>query len=85
MSQFANLIKEAKKPANREGEAEKKEPSKKKAVKEIDDISVNLTIKVSQSLRRHWAAEAKRSGITITDVIIEALKKKFGTPENAAQ
>jgi hypothetical protein len=42
---------------------------------------VNLCVKVPKSLRQHWAAEAKREGITMTAVIVEALKAKFGIPD----
>jgi len=41
---------------------------------------VNLTVKVPKSRRMHWAAEAKRAGITLTEVICEALSKRFGEP-----
>ncbi len=34
------------------------------------------------SLRRHWAAEAKRNGITMTEVMTEALIQKFGKPDD---
>lgn len=43
---------------------------------------VNLCVKVPESQRRHWAAEAKRQGITMTEVITEALYQKFGLPDN---
>ena len=43
---------------------------------------VNLCVKVPKSQRQHWAAEAKRSGTTMTSVIIEALTQKFGLPDN---
>jgi len=42
---------------------------------------VNLTIKVPESLRRHWAAESKREGVSMTAVITQALIERFGTPE----
>jgi len=42
---------------------------------------VNLCVKVPKSLRRHWAAESKRTGITMTSVIVEALTARFGKPE----
>ena len=52
---------------------------------ELDKIpaepEVNLCIKVPKYLRQHWAAEAKRHGITMTSVIMEALEAKFGKPE----
>jgi len=41
---------------------------------------VNLCVKVPESLRRHWAAESKRHGITMTEVIIKALKERFSLP-----
>jgi hypothetical protein len=43
---------------------------------------VNLCVKVPRSLRHHWAVEAKKSGITMTSVIIEALTQQFGLPED---
>lgn len=43
---------------------------------------VNLCVKVPKSLRHHWAVEAKRTGVTMTSVIIEALTRKFGLPED---
>lgn len=45
------------------------------------EIEVNLCVKVPVSLRRHWAAEAKRQGLTMTAVIVEALAAKFGKPD----
>jgi hypothetical protein len=41
---------------------------------------VNLCVKVPEPLRRHWAAEAKRQGITMTEVMVEALLQRFGKP-----
>lgn len=43
---------------------------------------VNLCVKVPGSLRRHWAAEAKRQGITMTEVMVEALTQRFGKPDD---
>jgi hypothetical protein len=47
-----------------------------------EEKMVNLCVKVPESQRRHWAAEAKRQGITMTEVITEALSQKFGLPDN---
>ncbi len=44
------------------------------------DKEVNLCVRVPESLRRHWAAEAKRAGTTMTDVIKAALEAQFGLP-----
>ncbi|HEY9878151.1 MAG TPA: hypothetical protein V6D29_06825 [Leptolyngbyaceae cyanobacterium] len=43
---------------------------------------VNLCVKVPESHRRYWAAMAKLQGITMTDVMVEALTQKFGLPDN---
>lgn len=43
---------------------------------------VNLCVKVPESLRRHWAAEAKRQGITMTEIMVEALLQRFGKPDD---
>lgn len=43
---------------------------------------VNLCVKVPEPLRRHWAAEAKRAGITMTEIMVEALTARFGKPED---
>jgi hypothetical protein len=46
----------------------------------VSEPEVNLCVKVPKSLRQHWAAEAKRQGMTMTSVIVEALRAKFGEP-----
>jgi hypothetical protein len=53
-----------------------KSRNKKEAEKQV-----NLGIKINESRRRHWVGQAKLQGITISEVIIEALVKKFGEPE----
>jgi hypothetical protein len=70
MSKYADVIKEARKP----------ESQKASLSGEGSEPDVNLSIKVPKSLRRHWAAEAKRQDTTVTAAIIEALKARFGEP-----
>lgn len=71
---YGDLIKQARKPENQE--------TRKTEVEEaVTQPEVNLCIKVPVSLRRHWSAEAKRTGVTMTSVIVEALKARFGEPE----
>lgn len=45
-----------------------------------EEKSVNLSIKVPETLRRHWSAEAKREGTSITSIVTEALNDRFGKP-----
>lgn len=46
-----------------------------------EEKQANLCIKVPLSWRQWWVASSKLQGITMTDVIIEALAEKFGVPE----
>lgn len=67
-----------------QGEAENRMPDNQTTSKPDSqkEREVNLCVKVPESLRRHWAAEAKRQGITMTEIIVEALTQKFGKPDN---
>lgn len=47
-----------------------------------DERMVNLCVKVPESLRRYWAAQSKLTGVTMTDVIVDALTQKFGKPDD---
>jgi hypothetical protein len=74
MSKYGALIKEARKPESQKA----RKPDREEITQEEE---VNLSIKVPKSRRQHWAAEAKRQGVTLTATITEALTKKFGEPE----
>jgi len=87
-NQFGAIIKAAKGEATADEKKAAKKPRKRAAEKKTvaapttkaNGRDVNLTIKVSELRRRHWSAEAKRAGVTITEVICEALSDKFGEP-----
>jgi hypothetical protein len=70
MSKYSEIIKEARKDVNHNTIK----------LEETAEEMVNLCIKVPLSLRRHWAGESKKRGISMTEVVIEALKSKFGVP-----
>lgn len=74
MSKYGQLIKEARK---QETKKTRRPDNETESQSEPD---VNLSIKVAAIRRRHWAAEAKRQGVTLTAAITEALSKKFGEP-----
>jgi hypothetical protein len=76
MSKYADLISKAK-----EGGTPAKQENQISGLPEKDE-PVNLSIKVPTSHRRHWVSEAKRTGTTLTAVIVEALNEKFGTPNS---
>jgi hypothetical protein len=72
MSKYKELIGKARKPENQK--------TGKEGIKDEPEPDVNLSIKVAAARRRHWAAEAKRQGITLTAAITEALSERFGEP-----
>jgi len=93
---FGALIQEARKPENQKTvesetleitEPENQKTRKLQNQKQAEPVAVeaaemvNLGIKVPKSWRQHWAAEAKRNGTTMTDVMTEALTAKFGLPD----
>jgi hypothetical protein len=81
-SKYGDLIKKARKPENQETKKPDNQiSSQPEATEESTELEVNLCVKVPVSLRRHWSAEAKRNGVTMTSVIIEALKARFGEPK----
>ena len=84
MSKFGELISQAK--VGNEENRKTGKPENRKTINNADEPeteikSVNLSIKVPENYRRHWAAEAKRQGTSITAEITEALKNRFGAPE----
>jgi ABC-type transporter MlaC component len=84
MSKFGDIIKEAKNqnteiPESKKTRKPENSGSAKKVVK-TEQKDVNLSIKVSESKRRHWVSEAKKQGTSLTAVIIESLNKRFGEP-----
>jgi len=75
MSKYGALIKEARKQDSQKTRKPEKGPGT------VSEPDVNLSIKVAATRRRHWAAEAKRQGITLTAAITEALVARFGEPD----
>lgn len=49
--------------------------------KKAEEKQVSLGVKVAESRRRFWVGQAKLQGMTISEVIISALSKKFGEPD----
>ena len=43
-----------------------------------DEESVNITIKVPRKSRQFWTSKAKLEGLTMTEVLVEALTERFG-------
>jgi hypothetical protein len=89
MAKYGELIKQARKPDDQTDSEPENQKTRKPAVKtetrKPDDQTaeemVNLCVKVPKKWRSHWAAEAKRYDVTMTDVMVEALKARFGMPD----
>lgn len=77
---YGDLIKQARKPESQKNTQPPPADQRGETAGEATEPEVNLCVKVPVSLRRHWSAEAKRQGTTMTSVIVEALKAKFGEP-----
>lgn len=93
MAKYGDLIKQARKPDDQktsepENQIADKPNNQKpegKATRKPEaapvEEMVNLCVKVPKKWRSHWAAEAKRHDVTMTDVMVEALKARFGMPD----
>jgi hypothetical protein len=82
---YGSLIRQAKqlKPDDQAtSEPDNQIPGQPEPDNQIKEKQVNLCVKVPESLRRHWAIQAKIQDITMTDVMVEALTQKFGLPDN---
>ena len=77
MSKYGQIINQAKN--QKDGKPENNKTRKPESKSDVE-IAVNLSIKVPANLRRHWVAEAKRQGTTITAEVTAALNEKFGMP-----
>ena len=68
------------KPDNQPTGKPDRQTTRQPEIEVVKEKEVNLCVKVPESLRRHWAAESKREGITMTEVIVQALEARFGKP-----
>ena len=51
-----------------------------KTVNTEDEKPVNITIKVPRKSRQYWTSQCKLQGVTMTEVLVEALTERFGDP-----
>ena len=84
MAKYGDLIRKARETDNQEDNKPENQISEKQdqQINRQPEREVNLCVKVPESLRRHWAAEAKRHGITMTEVMTKALIQRFGKPDD---
>lgn len=77
MSKYGEVFSARKKEKEKSGNTEIQKSGNKEAIEK----QVNLGIKIAESRRRYWVGQAKLQGVTISEVIIKALAKRFGEPE----
>ena len=75
-NQKAVNTKSGKAVSNDQGKGVKTEKGKSR-----DNEPVNITIKVPRKHRQFWTSRAKLEGLTMTEVLVEALSERFGLPE----
>lgn len=80
-SKYGALIQKAREQENQKTVKPDDQTTRNPDLEVIKEKEVNLCVKVPESLRRHWAAESKREGITMTEVIVQALEARFGKPK----
>ncbi|MGB3613085.1 MAG: hypothetical protein WBA10_04765 [Elainellaceae cyanobacterium] len=92
---YSGIIRQARQPddqteerSQKPDDQQTKQPANQQPGQPVDQKSskpekqVNLCVKVPESWRRHWAAHSKLQGVTMTEVMVEALSQKFGLPED---
>ena len=86
MSNYKDIIKKGREEEKSE---QPKEQKKQKAVNTVSGKTVkndggndpvNITIKVPRKSRQYWTSQCKLEGLTMTEVLVEALENKFGKP-----
>lgn len=78
---YKNLISQAKQ-ASKQSDKEEDMQSSLHAIMQVDNHAklANLCVRVPESWRNHWKAEAAKRGIPLADYVLEALKAQYGLP-----
>ncbi len=76
MTSYGDIIKQGRSDV---GKAVNTDGGKKVKI-EVDDQPVNITIKVPRKSRQYWTSQCKLQGVTMTEVLVEALIERFGEP-----
>ena len=81
MSGYGDIIKKGRSEEKQDKNQKAVNTASGKAVKdERGNDPVNITIKVPRKFRQYWTGQCKLEGLTMTEVLVEALESKFGKP-----
>ena len=81
MSGYKDIIKKGRdeeKPKQRKNQKAVNTESGKAIKDDSGNDPVNITIKVPRKSRQYWTSQCKLEGVTMTEVLVEALEKRFG-------
>lgn len=82
MSGYGDIIKKGREEEKQEKNQKAVNTVSSKAVKDDrGNDPVNITIKVPRKSRQYWTSQCKLEGVTMTEVLVEALEKRFGKAE----
>ena len=79
MSGYGDIIKKGREEEKQQKSQKEVNTASGKVVKnDSGNIPVNITIKVPKKSRQYWTSQCKLEGVTMTQVLVEALEKRFG-------
>ena len=82
MSGYGDIIKKGRKEEKQEKSQKAVNTASGKTVKhDSGNDPVNITIKVPRKSRQYWTSQCKLEGVTMTEVLVEALVERFGEAE----
>lgn len=82
MSGYGDIIKKGREEEEKEKSQKAVNTASGKVVKDDrGNDPVNITIKVPRKSRQYWTSQCKLEGVTMTEVLVEALEKRFGKVE----
>ena len=81
MSSYSDIIKKGREQDKPENQKAVNTSSGKSVKDDSGNKAVNITIKVPLKDRQYWTSQCKLAGVTMTDVLVEALEARFGKPK----
>jgi len=86
MTSYSDIIKQGRKEeksqkeVNTESGKAHSSPEAEAVKDDLGNSPVNITIKVPRKSRQYWTSQCKLAGVTMTEVLVEALVERFGKP-----
>ena len=82
MSGYGEIIKKGRATEKEEKSQQEVNTESGKTIKhDSGNDPVNITIKVPRRMRQYWTSQCKLEGVTMTEVLTQALEQRFGVPD----